>query len=86
MDQGRPETASVNVETQRHCVTLKYRSRSHGADWSDIEQRIAIAWTPCRSTANGHGLSLRQVKRRFLWSEGDQALCRWPLVRVSPLL
>jgi hypothetical protein len=48
MDQGRPETTSINVETQRHCVTLKYRSRSHGADWSDIEQRIAIAWTPCR--------------------------------------
>jgi hypothetical protein len=36
--------ASINVET----VTLKYRSRSYGEDWSDVEQRVTIAWTPCR--------------------------------------
>jgi len=40
--------ASINVETQRHYVLLKYRSRSYGEDWSDVEQRVAIAWTPCR--------------------------------------
>jgi hypothetical protein len=40
--------ASINVETQRHSVTLKYRSRSYGEDWSDVEQRVAIAWTTCR--------------------------------------
>ena len=40
--------ASINVETQRHSVTLKYRSRSYGEDWSDVEQRVTIAWTPCR--------------------------------------
>ena len=40
--------ASINVETQRHSVTLKYRSRSYGEDWSDVEQRVPIAWTPCR--------------------------------------
>jgi hypothetical protein len=39
--------ASINVETQRQSVTLKYRSRSCGEDWSDVEQRIALAWTPC---------------------------------------
>jgi hypothetical protein len=32
--------ASINVETQRHSVTLKYRSRSYGEDWSDVEQRV----------------------------------------------
>ena len=37
--------ASINVETQRHSVTLKYRSRSYGEDWSDVEQRVAIEWT-----------------------------------------
>jgi hypothetical protein len=46
MDSER--VASINVETQRHSVTLKYRSRSYGEDWSDVEQRVAIAWTPCR--------------------------------------
>jgi len=40
--------ASINVETQRYSLTLKYRSRSYGEDWSDVEQRVAIEWTPCR--------------------------------------
>jgi hypothetical protein len=40
--------ASINVQTERHSVMLKYRSRSYGEDWSDVEQHIAIAWTPCR--------------------------------------
>jgi hypothetical protein len=40
--------ASINVETERHSVTLKYRSRSYGEDWRDVEQRIAVVWTPCR--------------------------------------
>jgi hypothetical protein len=40
--------ASINVEAQRQSVTLKYRSRSYGEDWSDVEQRIALVWTPCR--------------------------------------
>jgi hypothetical protein len=40
--------ASINVETQRQTVTLKYRSRSYKKDWSDVEQRIPIGWTPCR--------------------------------------
>jgi hypothetical protein len=39
--------ASISVQTERHSVTLKYRSRS-GEDWSDVEQRIPIVWTPCR--------------------------------------
>ena len=42
------QVASINVQTQRQSVTLKYRSRSHGKDWSDVEQRVAIEWTPCR--------------------------------------
>jgi hypothetical protein len=40
--------ASINVETQRRSVTLKYRSRSYGEDWSDVVQPVAITWTPCR--------------------------------------
>jgi hypothetical protein len=48
LDQGRRAGGSINVATQRHSVTLKYRSRSYGEDWSDVEQRVAIEWTPCR--------------------------------------
>jgi hypothetical protein len=40
--------ASINVQSEHHSVTLKYRSRSYGEDWSDVEQRVAIIWTPCR--------------------------------------
>jgi hypothetical protein len=40
--------ASISVQTERHSVALKYRSRSYGEDWSNVEQRIAIVWTPCR--------------------------------------
>ena len=42
------QVASINVEMERHSVTLRYRSRSYGEDWTDVEQRVAIAWTPCR--------------------------------------
>jgi hypothetical protein len=42
------QVASINVATQRHSVTLKYRTRPHGEDWTNVEQRVTIAWTPCR--------------------------------------
>jgi hypothetical protein len=46
--QDGERVASINVDTQRQAVTLKYRSRSYGEDWNDVEQRVPIAWTPCR--------------------------------------
>jgi len=44
------EIASVYVETERHFVTLRYRSRAYGCceDWDDIDQLIQINWSPCR--------------------------------------
>ena len=46
--RGGERLASINVQPQRNAVTLKYQSRSYGEDWSDVAQRVAIAWTPCR--------------------------------------
>jgi hypothetical protein len=40
--------ASINVETERHRVTLKYRSRRYGGGRTDVEQRFPVVWTPCR--------------------------------------
>jgi hypothetical protein len=40
--------ASINVETEQHRVILKYRSRSYGESWTDVEQRFPVVWTPCR--------------------------------------
>jgi hypothetical protein len=39
--------ASINVETERHRVTLKYRSRPYSGDWADAKQQFPVAWTPC---------------------------------------
>jgi hypothetical protein len=40
--------ASINVETEWHRVTLKYRSCRYGGGWTDVEQRFPVVWTPCR--------------------------------------
>ena len=40
--------ASIQVESGRDQVTLKYRSRSYGEEWSDVRQTVPLKWTPCR--------------------------------------
>jgi hypothetical protein len=46
--RGGERVASINVQAQRYAVTLKYQSRSYGEDWRNVEQPVAIEWTPCR--------------------------------------
>jgi hypothetical protein len=50
--QDGERVASINVETERHRVTLKYRSRLYGEGWTDVEQRLPVVWTPCRFGAD----------------------------------
>ena len=40
--------ASIQVESGRDQVTLKYRSRSYGEEWSDVHQTVPLEWTRCR--------------------------------------
>ena len=40
--------AWIDVETDHDRIYLKYRVRSYGEDWSDVEQGIPVVWTPCR--------------------------------------
>jgi len=40
--------ASISVETERHRVALKYRTRRYGEDWASVKQQFPVAWTPCR--------------------------------------
>jgi hypothetical protein len=42
------QVASVNVRTHHHSVALKYRICSNGEPYRNVEQRVAIQWTPCR--------------------------------------
>ena len=46
--QDGKRVASINVETEPHRVILKYRSRSYGEGWLDLEQRFPVVWKPCR--------------------------------------
>jgi hypothetical protein len=46
--QDGERVASIKVETERDRVTLKYRSHRYGGNWTDMEQRFPVAWTPCR--------------------------------------
>jgi hypothetical protein len=39
--------ASIDVRTESHCVILHYSSVSHDESLSNVEQRVAIVWTPC---------------------------------------
>jgi hypothetical protein len=41
-------SASIWVETKGHLVTLKYRHRAYGDEWSDVSQDVGIDWLPCR--------------------------------------
>ena len=63
--RGGERVASINLQAQRHAVTLKYQRRSYGEDWSDVEQHVAIAWTPCRFGGERPGLcvQLQQMER-----------------------
>ena len=40
--------ASIQVESGRDQVTLKYRSRSYGEEWSNVHQTVPLEWTRCR--------------------------------------
>jgi len=46
--QDGERVASINVETERHRVTLRYRNRRYGEDWASVKQQFPVVWTPCR--------------------------------------
>src|SRR5262249_53286208 len=46
--QDGERVASINVETERHRVTLRYRNRRYGGDWASVKQQFPVVWTPCR--------------------------------------
>jgi hypothetical protein len=50
--QDGKRVASINVQTEPDRAILKYRSRSHGEGWTDVEQRFPVVWTPCRFGGN----------------------------------
>jgi hypothetical protein len=58
------------VETERHRVILKYRSRSYGEGWTDLEQRLPVksAWA-----ARGRGLSVRYTRTVLIAAAKSQS-------------
>jgi hypothetical protein len=47
-DCGGQTVASTGVIAGRRLATLRYRAQTADGNWKDLEQRILIAWTPCR--------------------------------------
>ncbi len=45
---GDGTAASIQITGARDAVTLDYRVRSGGDDWTSVRQRVPILWTPCR--------------------------------------
>jgi len=76
--------ASVYIKTESHCVTLYYRSRSRDEDWSNVEQHVAVVWTPCRFGGErawfvcpGDGTGVRCDRRvTKLYGAGRHFACR----------
>jgi hypothetical protein len=84
--QDGERVASINVQSQYQSVTLKYRIRSYGEDWSDVEQRVAIAWTPCRFGGGRPWFVFGLVKWGVLRATDHQTVRWWSAVRLPPLL
>ena len=51
--------AWINVEAEHDRVYLKYRVRSYGGDWSDVEQGIPVCGRHVGLAENGPGLCVQ---------------------------
>lgn len=77
--------ASINVASDGYSVTLRFRYRSYGDEWQDIEQRVSLHHAPCRfggtrpyfvcpGVVNGRRC-MRSVTK--LYGAGRYFLCRY---------
>lgn len=41
------KVASINMQSEAGQVILKYRTRSDGADWRDMDYPVRVDWTSC---------------------------------------
>jgi len=78
------QVANIGFNTVGNKITLRYRFRSNGSDWEEIEQPTQIRWTPCRyggerpyfrcpGGVNGRACGRNAIK---LFSGGKYFLCR----------
>ena len=42
------QIADINYSCSTDVLRLKYRIRSNGANWQDVEEPVSIHWSPCR--------------------------------------
>jgi hypothetical protein len=75
-------TASIGVEGGKDSLTLNYHFQANGREWEKVEQRIRIAWRPCRFggerpwfiCSNGRNCGRRV---RSLYGAGKLFACRY---------
>ena len=65
--------ASINVETQRHSVSLKYRSRWYGEGWNDVSSGSPSRGRRAGSVANGLGLRVRSLQAECIAVAGSRS-------------
>src|SRR6516165_4986471 len=83
--QDGERVASINVETERHRVTLKYRSRSYGEGWTDLEQRFPVVWKPCRFGGDRPWFTVRYM-RTALIAAAKSLSCTKPVVCLPAVI
>jgi len=76
--QDGERVASIKVETERHRVTLKYRSRRYGEDWTDAKQQFPVVWTPCSFGGDRPWFICTYCRRQVskLYNAGHLFACR----------
>jgi hypothetical protein len=78
------QVASINVQVEQGRVLLVYRIRRQGEDWQDVEEPVALVWTPChyggqRPWFMCPGVVQGRICRRLvaiLYGAGRYFLCR----------
>jgi hypothetical protein len=72
------ETHLINVFGGRDEIRLSYRQRVNGGPWQDVDERVAIEWSPrTYGGAQAYFLCPRcAARRRYLIGAGVRFLCR----------
>ena len=77
--RGGSLVASIGIVSHADAITLRYRFRAHGSDdWHDVEERVALVWTPTRFGGRRAWFECPGCRRgcRLLYDAGPRHRCR----------
>lgn len=75
--RGDEPIGNINITASENCVTLIYRSRVGGEDWTSHNEHVHISWQPCRFGGQRPFFRCPGCSRRVLYLYGlRRYLCR----------